>query len=55
MSDNANKGDLLFEVMTPLGFRVRVSRSYWEWIVAIKHPLMSGRESDVKEVLGKPN
>lgn len=41
--------------MTPLGFRVRVSRSYWELIITVKHPVMAGRESDVKEVLEKPN
>lgn len=55
MKDNAKKGDLLFEVMTPLGFSVRVNRSYWKWIVTVKHPVMSGRESNVKEVLEKPN
>jgi hypothetical protein len=55
MEDNANKGDLFFEVMTPLGFRVRVSHSCWKLIVTVKHPVMAGRESDVKEVLEKPN
>ena len=30
--------NLLFEVSTPLGFTVRVSRAYWEVIVTIKHP-----------------
>jgi len=47
--------DLLFEALTPLGFRVRVSRSYWELIVTIKHPVMAGRESDVKETLEHPD
>jgi hypothetical protein len=55
MSDNAKKGDLLFEVMTPLGFRVRINRSYWKWIVTVKHPAMMNRELNVKEVLEKPN
>jgi hypothetical protein len=55
MSDNANERDLLFEVMTPLNFRVRVSRSYWKLIITVKHPMMAGRESDVKEILEKPN
>lgn len=55
MSNNANNRDLLFEVMTPLGFRVRISRSCWEMIITIKHPAMAGRELDVKEVLEKPN
>jgi hypothetical protein len=47
-------GELLFEVMTPLGFRVRVTRQYWELIVATKHPAMKGREEDVKATLQKP-
>ena len=49
------KDDLLFEVLTPLGFRVRVTRSYWALIVTIKHPVMAGRESDVKETLEHPD
>ena len=32
----ADEKDLLFEVMTPLGFRVRVTRAYWELIVSIR-------------------
>ena len=46
--------ELLFEVLTPLGFNVRVSRAYWEVIVAIKHPVMAGCESAVKESLANP-
>jgi len=34
--------DVLFEVMTPLGFRVRVTRGYWDLIVSVKHPVMAG-------------
>jgi len=41
--------------MTPLGFCVRVSRSHWELIITVKHPAMTGRESDVKKTLEKPN
>jgi hypothetical protein len=40
----ADKKDLFFEVMTPLGFRVRVTHAYWELIITIKHPVMAGRE-----------
>lgn len=46
--------DLLFEVLTPLGFRVRVTRSYWDLIVTVKHPVMAGRENDVKDALENP-
>jgi hypothetical protein len=47
--------DLLFEVMTPLGFQVRVTRAYWELITTIKHPVMSGKESIVQEALKNPD
>jgi hypothetical protein len=47
--------DILFEVLTPLGFRVRVTKSYWELIVKVKHPVMANHQADVKNVLGKPD
>jgi hypothetical protein len=45
--------DALFIAITPLGFHVRVTKAYWELIVNIKHPVMAGREDDVKNVLEK--
>jgi len=54
MAKDAYAGDVLFEALTPLGFRVRVGRSQWELIIGVKHPAMAGRESDVKEALEKP-
>lgn len=42
-------GELLFEVMTLLGFQVRVTHAYWELITTIKHPVMLGKESVVQE------
>jgi hypothetical protein len=47
--------DLLFEIKTPLGFRVRVTQAYWELISTIKHPVMKGHEDDVKESLENPD
>ena len=47
--------EILFEVMTPLGFQVRVTKAYWELIVTIKHPVMAGREEDVKMALTQPD
>ena len=47
--------ELLFEVQTPLGFRVRVTRSYWELITTVKHPVMTGREDDVMDTLENPS
>ena len=52
MADNK---DVLFEVMTPLGFRVRVTHGYWDLIVSVKHPVMAGREDDVKDTLENPD
>ena len=46
---------LLFEVETPLGFRVRVTRSRWELISRVKHPAMSGKELSVKAALERPD
>lgn len=46
--------DWLFDVMTPLGFRVHVTRSYWDVIVTMKHPAMAGREGDVEATLREP-
>jgi len=52
MADNSG---ILFEVETPLGFRVRVTVDYWQLIVTIKHPVMLGREADVQDVLQNPD
>jgi hypothetical protein len=48
-------GDILFEVATPLGSRVRVSHDYWELIVTVKHPVMRLREADVQGALRTPD
>ena len=45
---------MLFEVLTPLSFRVQVMRANWELITTIKHPVMLGREQDVQETLQYP-
>ena len=55
MIETPSPDELLFEVLTPLGFRVRVTRSYWELIITVKHPVMAGRENDVKETLKNPS
>ena len=46
---------IYFEVQTRLGFSVRVTHSYWELIVTVKHPVMAGREADVREALQQPD
>ena len=48
MIDNPLSDEVLFEVLTSLGFRVRLTRASWELIVTIKHSAMAGRENDGK-------
>ena len=55
MVDKLHTETLLFEVVTPLGFRVRVTIAYWELITKVKHPVMAGRESEVKSTLASPS
>jgi hypothetical protein len=51
----SDEKDVLFEVMTPLGFEVRVTHAYWKLIIDIKHPVMAGREEDVRKALEDPD
>ena len=46
--------ELLFEVLTPLGFSVRVTRERWRLITTMKHPVMVGQESAVMRTLENP-
>jgi hypothetical protein len=56
MADDASPNiDSLFAVTTPLGFLVRSTAEYWEFIVTIKHPIMKNRLSDVQETLSRPD
>jgi hypothetical protein len=47
--------EIFFEVLTPLGFVVRVSDDYWTLIVTLKHPVMRGRDTDVQNTLKQPD
>jgi hypothetical protein len=49
------ESDILFEVSTPLGFRVRVTRDYWELIGTVKHPVMLEQATEVQDVLHTPD
>jgi hypothetical protein len=55
MTADFTEDDILFVVETPLGFRVRVSRSNWEKIIALKHPVVEGKEDEVKKALSFPD
>ncbi len=54
MKDKPSPDSLYFEVLTPVGFMVRVTVSYWALITTIKHPIMAGQEAKVMEVLQNP-
>lgn len=43
-----------FKVTSKLGKTIRTSLTYWQKIVTIKHPVMSGREREVKRTLVDP-
>jgi hypothetical protein len=47
--------DVVFDVLTLLGFRVHVSVTYWNYIVTVKHPVMNGRERDVRHTIESPD
>lgn len=46
---------ILFDILTPLDFRVHVTEEYWKIITTIKHPVMKGHEEEVKLVLSDPD
>ncbi|WP_024750290.1 hypothetical protein [Crocosphaera subtropica] len=43
-----------FEIVTPLGIKVRTTLSHWTKIITIKHPIMAGQENIVKQTLQFP-
>jgi hypothetical protein len=49
-----SSGDMLFDALTPLKFKVHVTRRYWQLIVNVKHPVMQGREETVRQALTNP-
>jgi hypothetical protein len=55
MSLDSSASEILFEVATPLGFKVRLTRAHWDVIVTIKHPVMGGCEANVQDALINPD
>src|SRR3989338_5008408 len=45
----------VFAIATPLGFVVSCSRECWAFIIAQKHPVMSGLEQEVAQALADPD
>lgn len=52
---NGGGGGSLFDITTPIGFSVRCTAAYWEFIATQKHPVMAGREREVENTLGDPD
>ena len=55
MAGRESGGDVILTVETPLGFVVRCTRNYWEFIATEKHPTVAGRIEEVKQVLADPD
>jgi len=45
----------VFEELTPLGYRVLLTRDRWREIVRFKHPVMAGREGAVRDCIRDPD
>ncbi len=45
----------IFEINTPLGFAVRCTDSYWDFISTEKHPVMRDKLDEVKQALSNPD
>jgi hypothetical protein len=48
-------GDIQFEVISVLGKSIRTTVTYWDKIIREKHPIMHGKEAEVKETICNPN
>ena len=55
MSSVGDEQAMILEVVTPLGFTVRVTKAYWEIISTLKHPVMQGHLEEVREALATPD
>jgi hypothetical protein len=53
--ENLPNSEILFAVETPLNFSVRTTVDYWDFITTIKHPIMKGKEVDVRKTLVDPD
>ena len=44
-----------FQVVCVLGKRVVVTAEYWDKIIRFKHPILAGKEDEVKQTLEHPD
>jgi hypothetical protein len=51
----ADPDDKLFEVETPLGFSVRVTKAYWKILTEQKHPILKDMQGLVEASLRDPD
>ncbi len=52
---NEQSGILLFDVQTPVGFRVHCYQAYWLRKIVAQHPVMAERMDDVIRALTAPD
>ena len=43
--------DIYFEVQSVLGKKIRTTKTYWDFIIQYKHPIIKKFENQVKETL----
>ncbi len=44
----------VFDVLTPLGFRIRCTKEWWEYVTTVKHPVLKDRLGGVIATLSHP-
>lgn len=54
MTDN-DLDSLFFIAQTPLGCSIRVTVTYWNIIIQVKHPIMDGQQEAVQLTLTQPD
>ena len=47
--------DAYLEVLSFLGKRIRITKTYWEFLISVKHPTMAGKEELVRDALRQPD
>lgn len=54
MEKIAKNNQEYLKIGCPLGKELRISSSYWEKIITIKHPIIAGKEKEVQMTLESP-
>ena len=47
--------DTLFAVITPLGYSIRTTKTYWQYLINVKHPCMADKQETIKQILEDPD